>query len=42
MSSNYELYLRDILKAVARIEDYVANVDKDAFKSDNCRHSKNS
>ena len=42
MSRTYELYLRDILKAVARIEDYVANIDKDAFKSDNCRYSNNS
>ena len=37
MSRNYKLYLRDILKAAERIERYVANVDKDTFKTDDMR-----
>ena len=37
MSRDYELYLRDILQATERIERYIANVDKDTFKTDDLR-----
>lgn len=37
MSRNYELYLRDILKAIGRIERYIGNDDKDTFKTDDMR-----
>lgn len=32
MSRDYKLYLQDIDRAIQKIENYVAGVDKDAFK----------
>jgi uncharacterized protein with HEPN domain len=37
MSRNYELYLRDILKAAERIAQYTANIDPEHFRSDDMR-----
>ena len=37
MSRNDLLYLKDILKAVGRIETYISNVDVENFKTDNMR-----
>jgi uncharacterized protein with HEPN domain len=32
MSRVYELYLRDILKAIGRIEQFIVNTDEEAFR----------
>ena len=37
MSRNYELYLRDILKAIERIEHHLNGLDEAAFKADELR-----